>query len=354
MNEYLSAGDPQTPEDARISAVYKRAARESPPADLDRKIAAAARAGSRTTSAGRLLSWFNMFRIPLATAAVIVVSASLVISMREEHENRVVNLPSVSPGAPAEAVRSEDTSAPQPAVPAQRKPERPEMPFGDRAQGLSGAGTATARQSQRKLPNEESRIERRMQLKSSPQKARDRAKAEDFEARTTASSAEQPAPTGIPAPMAAPEPGFASRPEAVDTPPPPEPRLRSQPMVRALPAPAMPGASGALRGAEPRPYAPPASGSAEGVGRAPAAAAPEPARERTAEERRLALGRPQALNLPPPDISAHLAVLESRPPAAWLDRVRLLQREGLLLEAERLLTEFKRRFPEEPIPADVQ
>ena len=66
------------------------------------------------------------------------------------------------------------------------------------------------------------------------------------------------------------------------------------------------------------------------------------------------LERLQALNLPPPDISSDLAALETRPPGAWLDRVRLLQRQGLLLEADRLLAEFKRRFPEEAIPGDLQ
>jgi hypothetical protein len=64
--------------------------------------------------------------------------------------------------------------------------------------------------------------------------------------------------------------------------------------------------------------------------------------------------RLQALNLPPPDISSHVAALENRPPAAWLDEVRSLQRQGLLREADRLLAEFKRRFPQEPIPAELQ
>jgi hypothetical protein len=86
----------------------------------------------------------------------------------------------------------------------------------------------------------------------------------------------------------------------------------------------------------------------------PPVAAADARGERTPEERRVLLERLLALNLPPPDISAHVAALESRPPAAWLERVRLLQREGLLLDANRLLAEFKRRFPEEPVPSDVQ
>ena len=109
-----------------------------------------------------------------------------------------------------------------------------------------------------------------------------------------------------------------------------------------------------MRRAQPRLSAPARPPSAEAVEPAPPVGAAEAPRERTPEERRVLLGRLQALNLPPPDISGHVAALESRPPSAWLDRVRLLQRDGLLLEADRLLAEFKRRFPEEPVPSDVQ
>jgi hypothetical protein len=54
------------------------------------------------------------------------------------------------------------------------------------------------------------------------------------------------------------------------------------------------------------------------------------------------------------DISRHLADLEQAAPAAWLERVRLLRREGRALEAETLLTEFRKRYPTEPVPADLK
>ena len=398
MNEYLSAGDPQTPEEARISALYKEAARETPPADLDRKIAAAARAGSRTASGGRLLSWLNTFRIPLATAAVLVVSASLVMTMREEHENRVMNSPTVAPRTSAAPAPAPEISAAEPPAQADRKSEQAPEVTPQEARESPMRRPPIARPSELELRKENSETAYGRYLKSSPPRPVDREKAED-KARTGASPADKESRMPVPAPMAAParEPGFAVRPEAAapaardeaptpplaSTPPvplekrapgavaspevpaappaggaaaspPPPPSVLSEPALRSFPAPAAPRALGALRRAQPKPSVPAPSPAAGAVEPAPSVGAADAPRERTPEERRVLLGRLQALNLPPPDISSHLVALESRPPAAWLERVRLLQRQGLLLEADRLLAEFKRRFPEEQVPADVQ
>jgi hypothetical protein len=63
---------------------------------------------------------------------------------------------------------------------------------------------------------------------------------------------------------------------------------------------------------------------------------------------------PKIAEAPGADIAAHIAELEKRPPGDWLDRVRILKGEGRSAEADRLLAEFKRRFPEESIPADLR
>jgi len=362
VNEHRSAGDPQTPEEARLSALYRQAARETPPADLDSRIAAAARGGAWTTSGGRLLSWLNTFRVPLATAAVLVVSASLVITMREEHENRVVTLPGAQPSAPAEAAPVPQTSIPgepapvpetgaaRPAAQVERNAERQrEVTSGDRAHEAPKR-RAPSPPSERELRKEHSGIAYGKYMKSSPTNPSAGDKGENLEPRASPSSVEQQAPTAARAPVAAPPADHA----AASPPPAPEPKVLSEAVPGSIPAPAGPGALGALRRAPPREFMRSPSPQAQATEPVPPVAAAEARGERTREERRVALERLQALNLPPPDISALVAALEVRPPAAWLDRVRLLQREGLLLEADRLLAEFKRRFPEEPVPSDVQ
>ncbi len=41
-------------------------------------------------------------------------------------------------------------------------------------------------------------------------------------------------------------------------------------------------------------------------------------------------------------------------PAAWLDRIRALLREGRADEARVLLARFRERFPDYPLPDDLQ
>jgi hypothetical protein len=41
---------------------------------------------------------------------------------------------------------------------------------------------------------------------------------------------------------------------------------------------------------------------------------------------------------------------EKEPPQKWLVRIEELKRQGRAAEAEEMLSEFKRRFPEHPLP----
>ncbi len=70
--------------DAKLTAVYRAAAQDAPPPALDAAILAAARreVGARPRPAG--FSFARAWRGPLSVAAVVVVSVSLVILMREE------------------------------------------------------------------------------------------------------------------------------------------------------------------------------------------------------------------------------------------------------------------------------
>ena len=104
---------------------------------------------------------------------------------------------------------------------------------------------------------------------------------------------------------------------------------------------------------------------------APAAAAEPPARvEERASSARLARSAPattsspadlrtEAAQGPPPgrvssDLARHLKQLESEPPAAWIERILLVRRDGRLADADALLAEFRRRYPNEALPAELQ
>lgn len=111
------------PADAGLAAIYRQTAPEQPPPHLDDAIRAAARraAGARPARA-RLSGW----RIPIAVAAVVVVSVSLVTMMQEEGGRRLLEPRS----APVD--RSQDTREPVERAAAPTRPsasrDEPEIP----------------------------------------------------------------------------------------------------------------------------------------------------------------------------------------------------------------------------------
>ena len=46
--------------------------------------------------------------------------------------------------------------------------------------------------------------------------------------------------------------------------------------------------------------------------------------------------------------------LEKEPPQKWLERIGELKRQERAAEAEEMLAEFKRRFPDHPLPPGLQ
>jgi hypothetical protein len=77
MADETNPGDNER--DSRISALYRSAAAEEPPAAVDDAIRAAAR---RAVAAGprRVDAPFKRWKVPLALAAVVVLSVSVVTS----------------------------------------------------------------------------------------------------------------------------------------------------------------------------------------------------------------------------------------------------------------------------------
>lgn len=78
-----------------------------------------------------------------------------------------------------------------------------------------------------------------------------------------------------------------------------------------------------------------------------APAAPAAARGRMESDAARPLARRTA------DIERLVAELDLEPPARWIERVLMLRSEGRRSEADALLAELKRRFPKEPLPAEL-
>ena len=109
-----TAASPDSPRDPALDRAYAAGTREEPPARLDAAILAAARrevhAGPRT-----LGSVFRAWRVPVALAAVLVGSVSVVLLMREEGADRLDQAPPRVAAPAADSPRS-----PEPAVPPAR------------------------------------------------------------------------------------------------------------------------------------------------------------------------------------------------------------------------------------------
>jgi hypothetical protein len=180
---------------------------------------------------------------------------------------------------------------------------------------------------------------------------------------------------GAPAPESAP-PAIASAPPRPAPParelrePIAEPRAAAAPEAKpALPPQAKPTP---LPAAKPLPSPQVKSAPSTEMGEAPSGmlarpqSAPKPAPKRAVPSSPTALpgasAAPETAEPLPPlaaaqtivDISRHVAELEKAAPGAWLERVRLLRREGRVREAETLLTEFRKRYPNEAMPGDLQ
>src|SRR3970282_145587 len=114
--------------DPRLDRLYREAAREAPRAHLDAPILAAAR---REVGAGPhpLTSTLRRWHVPVSIAAVVIVSVSLVVLVREEGGEGIVPppVPAVAPPAgqadapatpPALGEAARESTQPRAAAPA--------------------------------------------------------------------------------------------------------------------------------------------------------------------------------------------------------------------------------------------
>lgn len=291
LNEHGTGGANGGAErDPRLERVYREAAHETPPAHLDAAILAAARreVGARPRS---IASALRRWHVPVSVAAVVVVSATLVILVREQD---MAERPMQAP-VPAAATRADQEAAP-------RTPPKPDEAAREAAQ-TRRAAQAPQRQELRddeKFSAASGKREDSIPAESGPPPS----------SGVAAVATPEPAAKPLPHPFRAESPGLAEEraaPASADT-------------VVAGRLESAPAAPNELRSARPAADAAPARRMAQSMA------------AKGAEQDR------------PPVWKG----FEKELPEKWLARIEELRKLGRSAEAEEMLSEFKRRFPEHP------
>ncbi len=319
--------------DPALDRLYAESAREEPPARLDAAILAAARREVRSRPR-RLGSLVRAARVPVAIAAVLVLSASLVMLLKEEKADQFYEAPPpAEPQSDARGKVQDDAALPPQASPAPQ---------------------AAAR--------------RAPEVASPPAPAAERRPPRMDEARQARNDGPRPAQT-VPPPAAQPFPAPASAGEERGRTP---PRAEQSKERLAAAKEAESGLAAAEKAADRpavrvAPEAPPAKplpqsdaiakqrfeadtgtgGSSEQLARsAPAATAqsapPPPAK-----------AAPRS-KLPPAQSASRAPIwsgYERQPPDRWLERIADLRHTGREADAREMAEEFIKRFPDYPLPA---
>lgn len=305
--------------DARLARLYREAAREEPPAHFDRAIMAAAREAAAPPTRARERSswWWTPWRLPFAFAALAVVSVSLVTLMKEHDPERVASVPPPAAYEREQAKTEQQSAPPAASLPAPMKEPhvRPQQRGAGPPPVPENAVTSSSR-------SEVAGAETSAPFADAP-RARQKAPAAD--------AAAQGAVDGL----AAAAPRSAGESEA----------RRSEDRALAAPAPAPMARSAPASPIEPAPAERPAAAPAARPAPAPKASIGVRGLESDgyAREARASVA-----------VSRQVAELEGKPLGAWVERVLTLRREGRTAEADGLLAEVRRRFPGEPLPAELQ
>jgi hypothetical protein len=397
--------------DAQLTAAYRAAAQDMPPPALDAAILAAARreVGARPRPAGFS---FRAWRGPLSVAAVVVLSVSLVMLMREEAPELVAPPRADDPAAeaklvaPAEAERNEaprerrslseehtpkslglkpSHSMPQTGLRPPDFREHTGPASNDKAAGRleadAGAPAASAKRRDAVADSADARAKKN--IAASPEPQREAAKTDTFSGFT-----QPPPPRAVEAPAQKPAPEIGNimgkaldrdrlegetreRAQSRDAPakqmadavpteakpaPPPaaKPPLSPSPEARSAPSsqPPLPQSAPAqLSQAQPTPPPPvaqPAPKPAASPEAKPAFAPPPSVQPMAKSESRENAPVAAADSLSKLERSADLA------PDKWLERIEALRKQGKLEEARTSLAEFRKRYPDYRLPDDLR
>lgn len=282
----------------RLDRLYRETGHEGPPAHLDAAILAAAR---RAVGARPLSSALRRWRVPVSIAALVVLSVSLVTLVQEEGGDELMK---VAPDTPPAAKLSETAPPPAP-QPAQADAAR-----------LTGPSPAARPEPAGPAPSDDRRAVAQLGAMA------DRPQRDSVTAVASgAGTATAPEPAAKPSP----QPFLAA------------PRVEER-------AAAVPQAAPAL---EDRAVRAPAAAAQRSAG---SAATGAPAAE---AESAKALARSVRSPAPGQDKAPPWQGYEKEPPQKWLDRIAELRRQGEIAAAGEMLAEFKRRFPDHPVPAEL-
>jgi hypothetical protein len=288
--------------DSRLDRLYREAERSAPAAHLDAAILAAARreVGARPRS---LSETARRWRVPVSIAALVVLSVSLVTLVQREDRDELALM---TPGPPA-ASKPPQAAAPAPPAPAQPAAEKPPA---EAPAMRPRAAPSAVRGDERPMA--------RNGLEAMPDSARRDAVTGPA---SGAGAASAPAPAAPPALQPFPAP----------------PRVAEREAASPQAAPA--GEARAIRPAA----APPGREARSAVADAP------PAEEESAKALAGSMALKSGARVRAPAWQGY----EKEPPQKWLDRIAELRRQGETALAEEMVAEFKRRFPEHPLPADL-
>lgn len=328
----MAVGQDNLERDPRLARIYAAVGGEEPPAEVDAAIKAAARraVGSGPAIAGAAPRARRNWHVPVSLAAVLVLSVSLVTLVREEKGGELTQVPAPAsvPAAPPVAQAPElqpktvdGTVMKDAPVPAEAYRDGAAKPApvtsANEAKGPPGHREKSAAAPSRKMEEADAAVRANVP-------------------RTETVLAPAPVVGGatgaaVPAPVAPAPPREAEAAREVasaDSPraPPPAPA----PVVAAKPAQGLP--------AETKLSTPMVEGRIEDRARvterpvlrsarrdAPAAAAASPSRP------------------------AWLAELDNQTADKWLERLAEFRREGRMADADLLLAEFRKRFPDHPV-----
>ena len=281
---------------------YRELAREEPPRALDDAILAAARRELETRPAPLVApTGRRRWTVPVAAAAVIVLSAVLTLHVQREQPDAELGAPQISQ-APA---RKDEAGAVAP---------RAEM-----QQEKLAAQPKEVEAQRERVEAPKVQAQRQRAQEASPAKAAKPAQAPAGESSALASAPAEPKPPADPGRFS-PDPG----PVAAAPPPPasaPAPQTQMRQAAPAVPPP------------------PRAADSADATAAGPPAAV---------EERRAIGGLRDSARFDTRALAKREAVAE--PPEKMLERIAVLRRDGRHKEADDLYAEFRKRFPDYRIP----
>jgi hypothetical protein len=311
----------------RLARAWREASREEPPAALDDAMRAAAR---RAVHAGPRVGrgpFGGRWRVPLSIAAVLVVSATLTLLVAERREHVPNAGLDAAPAAPPAA-------APSAAAPPAEDRKLAEPHALEKDTALSQGNAASPRKRSAAQPAQ-SLGESRTELYDAPAEASGTI-AQEAPPAEASGTVTQEAASETPAPPAA---GLQARPAAAT--PSPSSAEPAVPAAEASSADAQAGkrdVDEVKKGPQPEAF----------PGR-------EQARADTRAKSRMETGAGELEKHEPPGAGspAQRAGEPARDPKTWLERILALRREGKLQEAERSLQEFRRRYPDYPLPPEL-